>query len=194
MVCLQRAGQLPQRRPDRGLLVGERLEHRVGGVDERGQVLVLVAELLGRAGGSCGSSGRCCRGAAARPPLMRAMSRAKRLELAQRVARACGRGSARVEGLGAAREQQLQEGLRVGVERGEELVGVDVRLGRGERERRRPPRRSRPAVPGSTSITMSLRPVFGRSSSEASSLDQARRTRCRPPSSPRRGRPRARPR
>ena len=33
-----------------------------------------------------------------------------------------------------------------------------------------PPRRSRPRVPGSTSITMSLRPVFGRSSSEASSL------------------------
>ena len=72
----------------------------------------------------------------ASPPLSLATSRAKgsnwRKALEALRPRPCSGSSA----LGAGGQQQLQEGLGVRVERGEDLVGVDVGLGRGERDRR----------------------------------------------------------
>ena len=66
-------------------------------------------------------------------------------------------------------EQQLQVGAGVAVERGEDLVGLDVGLGLRERDRRALLDRLARRVPGSSSIVMSWRPVRGRSSTVASS-------------------------
>ena len=60
-------------------------------------------------------------------------------------------------------EQQLQVVARVGVERGEDLVEVDVRAASARPGSARPrPARRPPGVPGLSSATMSLRPVLGR--------------------------------
>ncbi len=69
--------------------------------------------------------------------------------------------------LAGAGYEQLQVRPRVGVERGVDLVGIDVR----QRVARRNPRRPRAAparCPGVTSRNMSLSAVFGRSSALAS--------------------------
>ena len=125
---LERAGQLPDRAADRGLLRANEASAAFGGVDEVGQVLVLVAELGARAAGSCGSSWRCSARRMASAPLMRAMSRAKGSRRRSALESFTSRPLRRVEGLGAVRQQQLEELLGVGVERGEDLVRIDLRL------------------------------------------------------------------
>ena len=62
--------------------------------------------------------------------------------------------AAAAEALAAALDQELQVVARVAVERREDLVGLHVRLGLGERDRS-PSSTVSPDSPGSTSIVMS---------------------------------------
>ena len=101
-----------------------------------------------------------------------------RLEALERLAQSCGGGRPvaprrRLEGLPPAFEQHPQVVARVGVERRQHLVGVDVGQRVGDRDAARPPRSSPAAfVPGSSARYMSLRPVFGRSRIVASLVDR----------------------
>ena len=103
-------------------------------------------------------------------PLIRAMSRANGSSWRSASESFTSAALLGVEGLGAARQQQLQERLGVGVEEARNSSGLTLRLGRGERDRRALLDVRVGWCPGRPRSTMSLRPVFGRSSSEASSL------------------------
>ena len=98
----------------------------------------------------------------ASPPLIGDVA-GEGLELAEGVRGLAAAALLGIERLGAARQQQLQEGLGVGVERGEELVGVDVGWVEASGIVAPSSMLGPSSLPGSTSITMSLRPVFGRS-------------------------------
>ena len=159
------------------------------GVDEARDLVVAAAELVGEqaevvddarerraALGERAGELRRCSGRTARAGAGRAES--------------CLPFALAADPLGPALQQQGQVLARVGVEGGEELVGVDVRLRARERDRRPVGQLVRWRCPGSTSTTMSLRFVFGRSSSVRVGVDQRRVLRARCPSRRPRGRPR----
>ena len=110
-----------------------------------------------RAGGSCGSSGGCV--VALLELAVDALEVAReRVEALERRRELLG---VAVETLARAADQQLEVVARVGVETGEELVGVDGRLLWDSGSA--PPSGSSPAdgLPGSSAIVMSLSAVFG---------------------------------
>ena len=156
---VERRRQLPQRRADVRLLVRQRREHGVRVLDEVGELSVLGAELLHQ---QREVVDRALEVLAAQRELLVRLARVAggRLEAADRPRQ---RAAVAVEPLGGVAEQQPQVVARVGVERGEDLVEVDVR----ERLRGRDPlalgQLAGLGVPGVSSATMSLRPVFGRS-------------------------------
>ncbi len=149
----QRPGQLLEGGADRGLLVREGAEHVVGGAHEAGQLGVAVAELLAEATEvgdhpadvaaplleRAADLGQVAGGG--REPLQR------RRQLGPVLA---------PQALAGGLEQELEVGAGVGVERGEDLVRLDVRLRLGERDRRallhlaavRSPGRPRSSCPG----------------------------------------------
>ena len=161
---LQRRRELLERRPDRGLLLRERAEHGVRGAHEPRELRVALAEL----GAELAEVGD--HPAQVLTPLHERAVDAGDVADGRVEAPQPGRQLLRVtvEPLGAALEQELEEGLGVAVEAGQDLVRVDVRLRVGERDRSSPPEPPVPFWPGSISIVMSCRPVRGRSSSEAS--------------------------
>ena len=117
------AGQLPERLAQALLRVGEGAEDRGWRSRRTRRAACRGCRAPRRAGGSCGSSAGCtaCARRAARELGGVARDRLEALERRREV-----RGVA-VEPLARAAEQQLQVVARVDVERGEDLVGVDVR-------------------------------------------------------------------
>ena len=162
---LERRRQLAQRRAQVLVLVGQRGEDGVRVLHELGQLVVRPPSSLDH------EREVVHRAADVRPPRRqllgdRARVARERLEAADRVRQLA---PVAAQPAGAVGQQQLQVGARVAVERGEDLVEVDV----GQRLADRDPlprlQLARPrALPGVSSATMSFRPVLGRSSTLAS--------------------------
>ena len=121
----------------------------------------------------CGSSGGCCWSAARASVVNVCVSRfsgANRLNVPGSAATprlGAAPWAAVVEQLRAAAEQQQQVVARVGVERRQDLVDVDVRASCARARACRRPGRRRSAVPGSSARYMSFSGVRGRSSTVA---------------------------
>ena len=161
----QRPGQVADRARDVGLLGGEGAEDGRGGVDQRGEVVALAGELVvevaqrvhqpARFWWRCGDQA-----VDAGQVAVRGLEAAE--DLAQVVAAA-------LQASPGAVDQQREVVARVGVQRGEDLVGVDV--GQRVGDRQGPPalgQRRADRLPGSSSMNMSLSPVLGRSRACAS--------------------------
>ena len=131
--CASVRRQLLERRADVRVLRGERLEVRVRGVDELGELRVLLAQLVGEQLEVVDDAARVLAPVLEQARDLLDVAR-RRLEALERLAQV-GRQARVLERLAAGGQQHDEVVARVAVERRQDLVEVDVRRGLRDRDR-----------------------------------------------------------